>query len=395
MSREDRSRRVGDRLGRGPGIRGARTGLARPPRRPAARLGPWLVAAVATAAAAAPLGAQDVLPGIDVWTTPGGGTTFDDLAASPIPAGFFDPGSDPFDGRIVFRGDPLPDLGPPSSPPLFPIDTIVERLAPAPMPGPSTIPIEIVALSLVSAQPITVTYNGGQNPELWDVKACLSSVAPQPHGSMTIAGTCPGGGTFGSTLPVVPKLVFTRQNPPQTRVLDPAPQVTLDFLTGRWVYQPDVVLQVLRLPAGKLTDGDCNGLQDPPLPPTSNFAPGVWDLSCEPACVTPPPMPQVKVLSTEDQLLASHGILPAQQKPPDGDGDGIGDDADNCPLLFNPRQCDVDDDAVGDPCDNCVYRANPCQEDVNGNNVGDVCEDEVFYDGFERGDLRAWEDCGP
>ena len=71
------------------------------------------------------------------------------------------------------------------------------------------------------------------------------------------------------------------------------------------------------------------------------------------------------------------------------------DDADNCPSDFNPRQCDVDDDAVGDLCDNCVYRANPCQEDVNGNNVGDVCEDEVFYDGFERGDLRAWEDCGP
>jgi hypothetical protein len=368
----------------------ARIERAAPP-----RVAACLAVALAAGAAAAPLAAQDVLPGIDVWTTPGGGTTFDDLSANPIPAGFFDPGSDPFMGTIVLGGAPLPDLGPPTAPSLFPTDTVVERLAPAAMPGPSTIPIEIVALNLVSVQPITVTYNGGQNPELWNVKACLSSLAPQPQGSMTIAGACPTGGTFSSTLPVLPKLVFTRQGDLMVRVLDPAPQVSLDFLTGRWVYQPDILLRVLRLQPGAVTDGDCDGVADPPLPPTSNFAPGVWDLSCEPACVTPPPMPQVKALSTEDQILAAHGILPAQQKPPDGDGDGIGDDADNCPLLFNPRQCDVDDDAVGDPCDNCVYRANPCQEDVNGNNVGDVCEDEVFYDGFERGDTRAWEDCGP
>jgi hypothetical protein len=361
----------------------------------AAERGACLVLALLAGAAAAPLQAQDVLPGIDVWTTPGGGTSFDDFAANPIPADFFDPGSEPFLGIVLFSGQPLPDLGPPSAPSLFPTDTVVERLAPAAMPGPATIPIEIVALSLVSSQPITVTYNGGQNPELWDVQACLSSLAPQPQGSMTIARTCPGGGTFRSTLPVVPKLVFTRQSDLQVRVLDPAPQVTLDFLTGRWVYQPDILLGVLRLPPGAVTDGDCDQIPDPPLPPTSSFAPGVWDLSCDPACLAPPPMPQIKRISSEEELLAAHGILPAQQKPPDDDGDGVGDDADNCPNDFNPRQCDVDDDGVGDPCDNCVYRYNPCQEDFNGNGVGDVCEDEIFYDGFERGNLRAWGDCGP
>jgi hypothetical protein len=340
--------------------------------------------------AAPPLRAQDVLPGIDVWTTPGGGTTVDDLAANPIPAGFFDPGSDPFDGRIIFGGQPLPDLGPPSAPSLFPTDTVVERLAPAPMPGPVTIPIEIVALSLVSSQPIAVTYNGGQNPEPWDVRAALSSVAPQAQGSMTIERLCPQGGIFTSDLPVTPKLIFTRQSDLQVRVLDPAPTVNLGFGCGRWVHQPDVLLRVLRLPPGAVTDGDFDGVPDPPLPGTSNFAPGVWDLTCDPACLLPPPMPQVKRISSEDELLAAHGVLPAQQKPPDNDGDGVGDDADNCPNLFNPLQEDVDDDGVGDACDNCVYRYNPCQEDADGDGVGDVCEMEIFYDGVECRHLRAW-----
>ncbi len=86
----------------------------------------WLTAAgLMAAVAVAPLWAQDVQPGIDIWTTPGGGTTFQESA---IPAGFFDPGSDPLVGRIEFEGVPLPTL---LGPPLSPTDTIVERLAPA------------------------------------------------------------------------------------------------------------------------------------------------------------------------------------------------------------------------------------------------------------------------
>ena len=131
----------------------------------------WLTAAgLMAAVAVSPLWAQDVQPGIDIWTTPGGGTTFQEAA---IPADFFDPGSDPLAGRIEFEGVPLPTL---VGPPFSPTDTIVERLAPAVLPGPGTqdtIPIEIVALSLQSAQPITVTYSG-VNPELWDVQVCLS-----------------------------------------------------------------------------------------------------------------------------------------------------------------------------------------------------------------------------
>jgi hypothetical protein len=48
---------------------------------------------------------------------------------------------------------------------------------------------------------------------------------------------------------------------------------------------------------------------------------------------------------------------------PDGDGDGICDDVDNCPNTFNPDQADADGDGVGDACDNCTNDANPNQED--------------------------------
>lgn len=105
-----------------------------------------------------------VEPGIDAWTTPGGGSTATDFSATPLPADFFDPGSDPFVGQILFKGN-TNALG---NPAFGPVDTIVERQAPADLTGgcptQDTIPIQIVALGLTSISPITVTYNGGQNP---------------------------------------------------------------------------------------------------------------------------------------------------------------------------------------------------------------------------------------
>lgn len=182
---------------------------------------------------AVPLGgarAQDVHPGFDLYITDASNAEFD-FGTQPVPADFFGPGSDPFDGVIALKGLPLPQNPycplPPSLCPnddLTEVDTIVERLNTAVLPGIGSydvIDTEIVALSLKSIHPITVTYSGGLDPELWDVHVCLSPT--QATGNMLINKTHPDGGDFESDLSVVPLFIFTRVSDSEERILDGFP----------------------------------------------------------------------------------------------------------------------------------------------------------------------------
>jgi hypothetical protein len=144
-------------------------------------------------------------PGIDCWVTTCGGGTQYGFSTTPIPADFFGPGSQPFTGTVQLGGIPSGPFG---------SDTAVRRIEPASLFGPGTevtIPIELVQLSLVSCNPITVTFSGGP-PQQWDVNVTINP--PSPMGTMTITQTHATGGSFTSTLPVHPIFTFTRVNPP-------------------------------------------------------------------------------------------------------------------------------------------------------------------------------------
>jgi len=307
--------------------------------------------------------ADDILPGIDLLQTLGCGSGVDVGQVIPggIPPNFFDPGSDAFTGTISVTGQPLA-TAPPGV--VNPADTIVERQAQAVLPltcGPSaTIPIEIQALDLTTTGcgPITVTYFGGMNPETWDVEVSLSSIFPQQTGSMTISHDCAEGGTFSSTLPVTPKLVFTRQSDSATRTLDIGIAIPLNTVSGGHWQHTDPGFGVVTTPGGFLVDHDGDGVPTVgPEPGSSNFFPGLRQLPC--SCVPPGPGPQPAPTDDIQALLeqkpgggVTHIVFPPGPCDPpalDSDGDGIADVCDNLPNTPNPGQKDTDDDTVGDP----------------------------------------------
>lgn len=184
-------------------------------------LSPMLILFTLTSLAGTAAGIT-IEPGFDLFTTDPA-YTYRDFSDDPIPADFFGPGSDPFDGIIALRGLPL------ETSPLCPlddlsqVDTIVERPLPAELPGSGSsdlIPIEIVELQLVSIEPITVTYFGGLEPNLWDVEVSLS-IYEQSTGEMEIlcGDPCPGG-TMQVHAQFCLRLTFIEQQTSQVCVLD-------------------------------------------------------------------------------------------------------------------------------------------------------------------------------
>ncbi len=346
---------------------------------------------------------------MDLFETPPAGVTFQQfLPANRIPTGFFDVGdggetcaplgstSDAFDGRIVFRGQPVTTN---PSGVLGATDTIIRRNAPVSLPNPgdsASTPIEIVALSLASMQPITVTYDWGQLPELWDVAVCLSD-SPQPQGAMVIRrGLCSGeGGTYTATLPVLPKLVFSRRPPydPCTKTLDfgalGRPPIVFNTSEGHWTPDAPAALALVEEHSGGVgVDANCNGTIDPLiLPATNAFHPGVRvprcqsDLSCFPTG-----SPQ-KRLTMERSDFTMQGVLPAGAPGADADADGLLDLGDNCVAVANMSQEDSDDDGTGDSCDNCPLHCSLDQVDGDGDTHGNTCDNCPLQPNAEQDDL--------
>jgi hypothetical protein len=239
-----------------------------------------LVSCAAAVAMALPSAASAVPAGFDLFETSPQDTTID-FNMAPIPPGFFGPMSDPFMGIVHLGGQHLGQfMGKDSGD----ADTVVQRLANANLgpgfPDSDTIPIEIVMLSLVSVEPITVTYNGGQNPEFWDITVGL---LPSPAGQMQITQTSSQGGTFNTLqLPVVPRVSFTRIPDGQEQPLPPGPPIVFQSFNSPW--RAGCAPPALAIP--NLNDDFCPGL-------------------------TPDGQ---KKLTVEQAALATHGVYPAQPR---------------------------------------------------------------------------------
>ena len=164
------------------------------------------------------LAGTPIAPGYDLFETDPGSTQFYfSPGDTAIPAGFFGTGSDQFAGTVRFGGAPLDsfmghDTGN--------ADTIVHRPNAANPPSANNVPIEIVALNLVSVQPIIVTYNSNTSHETWDVRVDLSPTLPS-QGHINITWNSHNtGGTFSTQLPVVPRFTFRRLPDGLTKQLD-------------------------------------------------------------------------------------------------------------------------------------------------------------------------------
>ncbi len=310
---------------------------------------------------------------IDPWTTAESGSSncenFDPAQnpeACPIPADFFGPGSDPFDGTICFKGEPLGMVQLPGFPdPLNfgEADTLVRRdvdpfdRCDLPSPGEVTVDIEIVELSLISCEPITVDFADGST-EQWDVEVDVVN-GQQPGGSTLTAGKehC-NGGTFDSVLNVCPRFTFTKVlDPTQVQVLDycadcnPA-GIQMSTTDVPWVHDPSADLGLVS-------------------PVCSDFHPGLEETDPLPGC-------DCNNNGIRDKCdIEANGDCNGNGVPDDcdvdpADPDGNGEVSGDCNNNGIPDECEPDCQPNGIP-DECDIAAGTSL-DCNGNGIPDECE---------------------
>jgi hypothetical protein len=215
--------------------------------------------------------------------------------------GFFDPGSDP---SVLMQ---LPLMGEEirtSPAALFgtagtngpPVDTVLELEHPYAAPGVSE--FRIVGLHLKNRTGLTVTYNGGANPELWDVEVCLSTV--KQLGGIIQLTRSPGisicGGTFNYSLAVTPRLTFKRQRDNAQRILDPGSTGFITFLAnGHWADRKNFFPS---LPAGGHLFEVANQFQDAYIDANCD---GVFDHDSGGDCLTE----RLPTLASSDLVLGA------------------------------------------------------------------------------------------
>jgi hypothetical protein len=223
-----------------------------------------------------PAFAADVIhKGVDLWMTVAGfaQTSF---AEEPLPAGFFCESSQPFTGKVTFKGAPLA-VAPSDS--LGSIDTVVQRLDEAKFDakGEAATRIQLLALSLVSAKPIETSCGK------YDVAVSLTG--KQPVTLMKILKTDAFGGTYTAPLALNVKAVFTPVDGDKSGRREVTRRIDLGPGSNSvWAY-----VNLPRYKQGVRVDTNGDGRPDTVLPAASNFLAGV-----APAVLNaPPPLPRL------------------------------------------------------------------------------------------------------
>jgi hypothetical protein len=207
-----------------------------------------------------------VQSGIDPWYTPGNGRTFIDFATIPLPAGFFCFKSEPFAGRIVFRGVPVATG---EAKVLGNTDTIIQRLDEAVFDknGVANTRVQVRVLHFESVQPIKTACG--------DYKVEVRLNGEQPVTKMRIVRENDHGGRFYAPIAVNGKLVFTPVRGGSSEILEITRNVRFPADQGiAWADHSGLTQGVRRAGFVKV-DTDNDRLPDTFLPGTSsNFAAG-------------------------------------------------------------------------------------------------------------------------
>ncbi|HEX4960669.1 MAG TPA: hypothetical protein VF173_07505 [Thermoanaerobaculia bacterium] len=242
------------------------------------RISMGLTMALAVLLAVPALGADRVITnGVDLWRTVGDGSTHADFSKTPIPAGFFCSKSEPFTGRIDFKGVPVATNVPGA---LGQTDTIVQRLDDAAFNkrGVAQTRLQVRSLNFESIAPIQTACGA--------FLAKVSLDGEQPITRMRIIRESDAGGRLLAPISVNIKISFIPVGRPATEPLElrqsfrfpPVPNQPWDSLPAR---------KTTRVQGFLLVDTDGDRIPDTYLPGTSNFGVGQMSVSkaeCPPVC---------------------------------------------------------------------------------------------------------------
>ena len=263
----------------------------------------WSLAVLALIAA--PVAAQTIPAGIDVWTTKNDGNTWADFSNNPLPANFFCPGSPAFAQVVPLRG--LPIVTNPAGV-LNQTDTIIQRLQSVTFSnGVGSTPIQVRAVCFQEKNLLSIACSSGTT-------TFKTRVRINPNVSAVTTMTIYQGGTYDASL-VVPGLVSFINTATGQSTAEAPETVNLSVTGASWASQPGT---------GGVTWGSsvtvaqgCNASPNLTLPGVSpNFAAG-WSGSCNPPCptvvqhngphpVTPvPPPPPCPRIAIDAQKLSS------------------------------------------------------------------------------------------